>query len=125
MSVSRGKEKGTEKGVLNSLKSMGRDLGQQVLNFNVSLKRSIQFVGLLIIWREANKRSSQSLGAQQLNECSSKTEAEGVLGTETGETIATKSGKSFIASAKWLALFTTGPREVNARCIYTWRDGML
>lgn len=101
MSVGRGKEKGTEKGVLNSVKSMGRDLGQQVLNFNVSLKRSVQFVGLLMIRREANKRSSQSLGAQQLNGCSSKTEAEGVLGTETGETMATKSGKSFIASARW------------------------
>lgn len=50
--------------MLNSVKSMGRDLGQQVLNFNVSLKRSVQFVGLLIIQREAKKRSAQSLGAQ-------------------------------------------------------------
>lgn len=56
-----------EKGVLNSVKSMGRDLGQQVLNFNVSLKRSGQFVGVLIIWRETKKRSAQSLGAQQLH----------------------------------------------------------
>lgn len=50
--------------MLNSVKSMGRGLGQQVLNFNVSLKRSVQFVGLLIIQREAKKRSAQSLGAQ-------------------------------------------------------------
>lgn len=45
----------------------------------------------------------------------SKAEAEGRLGTEAGETMVTKSGRSFIASAKWLALFATGPREVNAR----------
>lgn len=56
--------------MLNSVKSMGRGLGQQVLNFNVSLKRSVQFVGLLIKQREAKKRSAQSLGAQQLHECS-------------------------------------------------------
>lgn len=59
-----------EKGVLNSVKSMGRDLGQQVLNFNVSLKRSGQFVGVLIIRREAKKRSAQNLGAQQLHKSS-------------------------------------------------------
>jgi hypothetical protein len=46
-------EKGvTEKGVLASVQSMGRDLCQQVLDFNVNFKRNIQFVGLLIIWRK-------------------------------------------------------------------------
>lgn len=44
----------------------------------------------------------------------SKAEAEGVLGIEAGETMVIKSGRSFIASAKWLALFATGLREVKA-----------
>lgn len=41
----------------------------------------------------------------------SKTEAKGVLGTEAGETMATKSGRSFIASAKWLTLLLQVPEK--------------
>lgn len=41
----------------------------------------------------------------------SKAQVEGMLGIEAGETMATQSGRSFIASAKWLALLLQVPEK--------------